>query len=131
KGGQRRRAHGRRVEIERLRPGDADGNGVVVTRKREIPKQRLELRDREVEIGAPVAEIRAQSDGANHQLTNFTTHSIQRVGSTTPCDGSSTSARRPRRSVRPARACSKKRFCSSTSPRITASIFAWRVLVMC
>src|SRR5262249_5933143 len=112
--GERRVADRGGIEVERLRRGDADRNRVAVRRHNHVLENGAERGDGTVEVSAPIAEIRAERDG----------YSIHRVGSTSPCDGSSTSARRPRRSVRPASACSKKRFCSSTSPRITRSILA-------
>src|SRR5262249_33485722 len=111
--------------------------GVVVAGDAQVGQQISEFRDREIQVHGPVAQIRPERDSALHQFPNLLTYqltnyqlrhrprySIHRVGRTSPIAGSSTSALRPRRSVRPASACSKNRFCSSTSPSTTSSIFA-------
>ena len=70
----------------------------------------------ESERGTPIAEITAEARSRRAAY-----YSIQRVGRT-PSPVPAPSARRPSRSSRPASACSKKRFCSSVSPRMTFSM---------
>ena len=69
--------------------------------------------------GPPVSEVAAERDGDRPVGRRYC--SIHRTGSTPP-PVPAPSMRRPRRSVRPAAACSKKRLCSRVSPTITLSI---------
>ena len=72
-----------------------------------------------------IAEIAAEGD--RHPATGAGTAAIRPSGSAcTPPPVPAPSARRPSRSLRPASAWSKKRWCSAVSPRITFSIVRWR-----
>ena len=96
-----------------------------------------QARDRAVEMRLPVAEVRSKSNDSNdldYSITRLPdcaelalTH---RVGRTPPTRDPTASGRRPSRSRLPAAACSKKRFCSSISPRITRSMPRCRALVI-
>ena len=122
RGGERRVADGGGVQEQRLRAGDADGHGVVVAARRARSARRpREPGDGEVEVGARDRRGCCRARSATRSSA---------TDSTSPCAGPSCSPRRPSRSVRPASACSKKRFCSSVSPRITRSILAWRALAI-
>src|SRR5438445_5238743 len=111
-----------RANADRLRfipAGDFDGG-----------ENRRQSADGKIQVRRAIADVAPERDGDDdqrvnspiHQLTNSPTYSIHLVGSTSPMAGPSCSARLPSKSVRPARACSKKRFCSSVSPRITRSM---------
>ena len=117
---ERRVADKRGIQVHRLRAGDAHGDRVVVPGNVDVGEEGTKLRDGVVEVGAPIADVAAESDR----------YSIHREGSTSPSDGPTCAPRRPSRSCRPASACSKKRRCSRVSPRITRSILAWRALIM-
>ena len=67
-GRQRGVAHRGGVQEERLRPGQADGNGFVVRRDAEVAEEGLQPGGREVEMRAPVAEIAPQPDGRLDQI---------------------------------------------------------------
>ena len=69
--------------------------------------------------GLPVPEVAAERDRDRPVRRCYC--SIHRTGSTPPPVPASC-GRLPRRSVRPAAACSKNRLCSSVSPTITLSI---------
>ena len=63
-----------------------------------------------------------RSDNRVANTADAAGYSIQREGRTTPWERPTDLPRRPKRSVRPARACAKNRFCSRVSPRITRSM---------
>src|SRR5262249_2692300 len=74
----------RGVEIHRLRSDDAERHRRVIARDSEMPEQAAKAGHRVIEVRDAVAEIAAEGNG----------YSIQRDGSTSPCEGPSTSARR-------------------------------------
>jgi DUF4097 and DUF4098 domain-containing protein YvlB len=125
---QQRSANRRGVEEQRLWTADAERRGLDVARHFELANHSLQAGDRMVEMPHSIPEVAAECDGNERVRRTF--YSSQRLGSTSPCEGPRTSARRPSKSVRPASAWSKNRFCSRTSPRIRRSILACRALTI-
>src|SRR4030095_8980857 len=120
-------------QIARLERGMADDDGVQIGRlileplpfrfgfdeigDSRVAQQDAEAIDGESEGGATVAEVAAQGD--RHPAIGHGEPHPPRAAARPPPPVPAPSARRPRRSERPARACSKNRLCSSVSPRIT------------
>ena len=120
---QRRRqelrlADQRGVQVARLIVGDAFGRRVEERRHQRLPQVRHQQVDGGFEVVAPVAEIAAQRDGdSRHEMSRLTARSSSgRAGRRRRCWRPACGV--PRRSSRPARASSKNRVCSMTSPTI-------------
>src|SRR5262245_21914746 len=135
----------RREQRARVERGRSDHDGVQIQRLilESLPlryglheirdgwlsQERIETLDREGERGAAVPQVAAERDRNPTVGHGSLAYSTQRVDSTPP-PVPAPSARRPRRSLRPASACSKNRLCSSVSPMMTFSMLRWRAWVM-
>ncbi len=105
----------RRSEKPAEHPGTSHRRGFDRGRDPEVRTEAWrDDRGQTLDARSAIAEV--GTDARSRQVSGY---SIQRVGSTSPTRGPTSSVRRPSRSCRPASACSKKRFCSSVSPRIT------------
>src|SRR5688572_1666823 len=114
----------RLIEIDRAVDGfgfgfDEIGNG-------DVGENAGQTIYREGDRGASVSEVAAQRDCGEPGRARYC--SIHLTGRTSP-PVLSPPSRRPSRSVLPAAACSKKRRCSSVSPRMTSSIVRCRACV--